>query len=66
MKHYVYLIISQNRLVITSVKMSNEAYHFMFSSEGHFSLVSCKTFCAGCLMGSATGIKLVNTIEEFQ
>jgi hypothetical protein len=66
MKHYVYLIISQNRLVITADSINKEDYIFMLSSEGVASKEICKAFCAGCLMGSINGIKFVNTIEEFQ
>lgn len=66
---YVYLIASQNRLVILNKKISDSDYIFLFSSTGNdMESVSnqCNTFCAGVIFGQKVStISIVNQLEEF-
>jgi hypothetical protein len=61
---FVYLIISQKRLIVVNHSMSGDDYHLFLKSEGTNSEYSCKTFCIGYIYGS--GIKVINYVEEFK
>lgn len=66
--YHVYLIKSQNRLVITEQEMDSNDYHFLMkaSGSGFISRADCKTFCIGYIYGAANGKKPINSIEEFK
>jgi hypothetical protein len=69
MGYYVYLIKSQNRLIISGNKMSDVDYHYLFSSIGQddrnsVSLIFCKIYCMGFITGS--GVKVINSPTEFE
>lgn len=66
---FVYLILSQRRLVILSSKMHDKDYHeLMNTADGpeSFLITTCKMFCIGFIMGSQSGTNPVNLLEEFQ
>ena len=67
---FVYLILSQKRLVIVSSKITDKDYHELMNTgaDGPESLLitTCKMFCIGYIMGTQSGIKPVNLLEEFQ
>ena len=65
--HYVYLILSQNRLIITSVQIDDSDYFQLLNNSGNAvrAMDFCKTFCIGYILGSTSGRKIVNTLYEF-
>jgi hypothetical protein len=70
---FVYLILSQKRLVILSSKMNDRDYRELMNTgnDGGIGMESllmttCKMFCIGYIMGSQSSIKPVNLLEEFQ
>ena len=73
--YYVYLIVKQRRLCITSSLVRNNDYReLMHISVGNVLQAStvesmCKQFCLGCIIGNSIGlggIEVVNDIEEFK
>ena len=65
---YVYLILSQNRLVITKQKIDRADYHPLLDNNGGNEQVLytiCKMFCLGYISGSISGRKIVNDPSEF-
>ena len=66
---YVYLILSENRIVILKNKMVDDDYFELMNCNGvnEYNLLStCKMFCFGYMIGSKHKRKLVNNIYEFQ
>jgi hypothetical protein len=67
-KYYVYLIKSQNRLVILSEEIEDKDYELLLNTgnsdyENHL-IRTCNTFCNGYVLGA--GNKILNRIEEFK
>lgn len=70
-ENYVYLILSENRLVILRQKNDDPNYYHLLNNNGHVSQQNmleaiCKTFCIGYILGSERSKKCVNNIYEFQ
>lgn len=68
-KFFVYLIKSENRLVILRDKNDNPDYLCLMDSKGDNESVShnlCKMFCAGYIIGATNGKKPINSLYEFQ
>lgn len=63
--YYVYLNITENRLIITSQKIIDKKYSQLMHSTGSISLDICKMFCIGYIMGSKFKTP-INSIEEFK
>jgi hypothetical protein len=63
MKYNVYLINSEQRLLITSNNISNNDYIKLMDSDGFAGLNNCKLFCIGYIVGNKD---VVNSIEEFK
>jgi hypothetical protein len=66
---FVYLIKSQNRLVILRQKVENFDYQHLMDNNGGdvFQLEHlCKTFCLGYILGAQNGKKPINSLYEFQ
>ena len=66
---YVYLIISQNRFVITKTKMQDEDYWYYFSTTGFNENILtnlAKTFCCAFISGQQYIKKVVNSMLEFE
>lgn len=64
---YIYLIISQKRLVIADHEIIDEDYKELLNTNGpDLSIInnSCKIFCFGYILGSRNG-GVVNTLKEF-
>lgn len=70
-KFFVYLIISEKRLVILGNDIVNEDYHGLFNNSGNNREIQyefCKTFCVAYLRGSREiniDTVLINDINEF-
>lgn len=65
---YIYLVLSQNRLVITQQKIVNIDYHLLMYNDGFDPItlnLICKTFCLGYICGNASGRKILNDPNEF-
>ena len=65
--YIVYLNVKQNRLIITSNKINDKDYHFIFLSEGNpdQALTFCKAVCVGFIYGGIYGKKVINDLKEF-
>ncbi len=68
---YVYLILSENRLVILRQKVENSDYYLILNNSGDSSQINllesfCKTFCLGFILGSESTKRPINNIYEFQ
>lgn len=65
---YVYLILSQNRLVILQSLMQSDDYHMLFSSKGNPMLGenNCKIYCMGYMVGTHAAKTPINSAEEFE
>ena len=61
-RYYVYLIISERRLVILSKEVDNEDYNLLIDSQ---SRGSCMIFCAGVSYGNRAQCTIVNSPLEF-
>lgn len=67
-KHYVYLIKSDKRLIITTNEIIDSDYkHLMDSSNSNAVNVNdtCKIFCIGYIMGNSND-NVINKLEEFK
>lgn len=68
-KFFVYLIVSENRLVILKLKNNNPDYFFLMDVNGddvhHFEYL-CKTFCLGFILGAKFEKKPINDLCEFK
>lgn len=67
--NYVYLIKSENRLVILEGQERDSDYHLFMSNNGnnYESLKNtCKMFCLGYIYGCVTGNVPVNNVKEFE
>lgn len=68
-RYFVYLIKSQNRLVITKQQTVDNDYHMLMNNDGgnDYQLLSfCKLFCLGYIYGAESGKKPINSPYEFQ
>jgi hypothetical protein len=68
-EYFVYLIISEKRLVILDHQMNDKNYHkLMDNNGGNQQLLynTCKIFCLGYLYGSQYENQVVNSPYEFQ
>jgi hypothetical protein len=66
-KHYVYLVMSQDRLVVTSHKIVNTDYRSLFCAEARSADDArhvCNAFCIGYIIGNQ-GVTVVNFATEF-
>jgi hypothetical protein len=66
-KHYVYLVMSQDRLVVTAHEIANTDYRSLFSAEARNPIDArhvCNAFCIGYIIGNQ-GITVVNYETEF-
>ena len=69
--YYVYLIVKQRRLCITSSPVYNNDYFKLMDISAGNGLQArkaesmCKQFCIGYIVGSR-GTEVVNDIEEFK
>ena len=71
MKHqfFVYLIVSENRLVILKHEVKNQNYVRLMDNNGTDPNILeslCKTFCLGFILGSGIGKKPINNLWEFE
>lgn len=68
-KSFVYLKLSDRRLVIVNKMINDSDYFYLMHSEGNdYKLVmdNCKSFCMGFIRGSEYGEVVVNSDSEFQ
>ena len=68
-KRYVYLIISQNRLVILNEEKNDKDYHLFLENNGSSRdelMMACKVFCAGFILGANSDCKPINELKEFE
>ena len=68
-KRFVYLNVSQKRLMITSNEMNDkECIQLMNNNGGDIYMLEglCKTFCLGYILGSKGGIEIANSLHEFR
>lgn len=68
-KNYVYVILSENRLIITQKEIIDKDYFLTFSVDSInpiFGINSCKCFCLGFIYGSNSGRKIKNLEDEFK
>ena len=72
-KGFVYLIISENRLVITEQAIVDTDYHLLMNNNGgnrHYIREICNVFCLayiyGTQHGKATSKEISNNVYEFQ
>ena len=68
-KYFVYLIISENRLIIVDGQIKNSDYcQLMDTCGGNLELAinSCKMFCLGYIYGGQYGKQVKNSPYEFQ
>jgi hypothetical protein len=66
---FVYLIKSQNRLVILNSKSDNSDYIELMSNYGNTPEVLdalCKTFCGAFIMGCRSSTTPINDMGEFR
>ena len=67
--YYVYLILTENRLVITENEMNGKNYHLLMNNNGvnkQLLFDTCKIFCLGYLYGSTNGGRsIINNPHEF-
>lgn len=64
---FVYLIISQKRLVIIKHQIdSDNDYHLLLEAVGINSKDACKAYCLGFISGQLARIKVINSVEEFK
>jgi len=67
--YYVYLILSENRLVIMENKFVNDDYHLLMDNNGENKISlynTCKIFCLGYLYGSrSNGRIIINDPHEY-
>ncbi len=68
-KKYVYYVLEEKRLVITSNIIENDNYIKLLETIGNsieVLLNNCNGFCAGyCLACKRNSIKITNIIDEF-
>jgi hypothetical protein len=67
-KQFVYLILSEDRLIITENKINDIDYWLLFRIESNDyvqNINMCKTFCMGMIYGNQTNRKIVNNENEF-
>ena len=68
-KFFIYLIKSENRLVILKQKVENPDYFHLMNVDGdntHHLEYLCKTFCLGFILGGEYARKVVNNLHEFK
>lgn len=68
-EYFVYLIKSQKRLVITNHSVSSDDYVLMMNNNGYDRYLQenmCKLFCIGYIRGSALGVSVINSVDEFR
>ncbi len=68
-KCFVYLIISENRLVIMDNSVDDKNYHLLMNNEGYDRVTLrqlCKMYCLGYFYAGSHNIKVVNSPYEFQ
>ena len=66
---FVYLIKSENRLVILKEKINNPDYLYLMDNYGDDEEICeyfSKIFCIGYMQGTKNGTKPVNDINEFK
>jgi hypothetical protein len=67
-KFYVYLILSQNRLVIMETENTSSDYFRLMDNNGYdrvLQLSQCKLFCIGYTNGSKLKNPVINSVLEF-
>lgn len=67
-QYFVYLILSENRLIILDHSIDDKKYTLLMSNNGgdnEMSITVCKTFCLGYLYGGIYGKKVNNSYFEF-
>lgn len=66
---FVYLIISEKRLVITQNQINSKNYQLLMNTDGFNGVQLCKMFCIGYLMGNTIGREtsytILNDVKEF-
>ena len=68
-QYFLYLRVSENRLVITEKPMNDRDYHHLMDNNGYDHQVlmnSIKMFCLGYICGGQHGKQVVNSPYEFQ
>jgi hypothetical protein len=68
-KLYVYIIISQNRLVITKKEYDDSDHLRLTTLESYNEAMlmnTAKTLCSGYILGRNINIDVVNDIDEFK
>lgn len=68
-QYFVYLIISEKRLVILEQPISDNNYHKLMDNNGYNQQMlynTCKIFCLGYLYGGQYGQQVINSPYEFQ
>lgn len=68
-KLYVYLILSQKRLIITENEILDDDHHLLLRSTGpniEHTRALCKTYCIGYIIGNKTSGKVINDPQEFK
>jgi len=66
---FVYLIKSENRLIILKQSVENSNYIHLMDNNGSDAQILeylCKTFCLGYINGATSGKKPINNMYEFQ
>lgn len=67
--YFLYLVVSQKRLVITENKIDNKDYHLLMSNSGRdkeLLLSYIKIYSLGFLDGGVYGEKVINSKYEFE
>ena len=66
---FVYLIKSENRLVILRERVNDPDYYHLLDNNGGNEVMLhnlCKVFCLGYIIGAEYGKKPANSLYEFQ
>lgn len=69
MTTFVYLILSEKRLVITQNPINSKNYYKLMDTDAFNGVAMCKMFCIGYLMGNSIGREssytILNDVREF-
>lgn len=68
-QYFVYLKLSENRLVIFEKPMNNNDYFILMNIDGgdrELLINYVKMFCMGIILGGTYGKQVINTMQEFQ